>query len=136
MKYLSWISVLLLASALPSIAHGATDPCSSAVKNSAAWDINASGFQEVILGVANIQIFAGSASLNFQMVFDAGTSGSGCAELTAGFGGLSYNNSAVVSIGGGSSTQFTVPAGHSLCIFFNGAAPLTSSGWVTYVQQR
>src|ERR1035438_9160748 len=107
MKYLSWISVLLLASALPSIAHGATDPCSSAVKNSAAWDINASGFQEVILGVANKQIFVcnlvftGSASLNFQMVFDAGTSGSGCAELTAGFGGLSYNNSAVVSIGGG-----------------------------------
>lgn len=144
MKYLWWISVLFLASALPSAVLGATvtqDPCVLGVKSSTAWDISTAGSQEVVPAVAGKKIyvcnlvFSGSASENLQIAFEAGVAQSACGQVAAGFGGLSYNNGAVVSTGSGNSTQFTVPTGDSLCIVFSGADPLASSGWVVYVQR-
>ena len=147
MKYLWWMSaLLLLVLALPRSGYGENsvitqDPCSVGLKKSAGWDISAMGFQEIIPGVANKQIyicnlvFTGSASSGLQMVFDAGVPNSSCNSVVAGFGGLTFNNTGVMSAGGGSSTQFTVPMGDSLCIQFLGVSPIASSGWVAYVQR-
>jgi len=138
MKYLWWISTVLLVLVLSPMSV-AQDPCSTGAKKSSAWDVKTTGFHEVIPGIAGKRIsvcgvvFSSSANPPLQITFDAGVAGTGCSEVTAGFGSLSYTTNTVVSAGGGSSTQFTVQTGGSLCIFFSGVAPLEFSGWVVYV---
>lgn len=139
MKYLWWISTLLLGLALPTAVYGVQDPCNLAVKSSTQFFINTGNFQQVIAGVPNKQIFvcsmvfSGSASQGFNISF-AG-SASSCSSGFTVLGVLRMNNDTVVSAGGGSSTQFTVPANNSFCIELGGVTPLEAEGWVTYVQR-
>jgi hypothetical protein len=78
-------------------------------------------------------VFSGSASSGFNINF-AGSS-AGCNSGFTFLGSLFANNDTVVSTGGGTSTQFTVPASGSFCIELGGATPVQSSGWVVYVQR-
>jgi hypothetical protein len=143
MKYLLWISALLVALALPSAVYGVQDPCALAVKSSTPFSINTGGFQQVIAGVTAKRIFvcnvvfsgsSGNTTAKFNISFAGGSSG--CSSGFTQLGGLFTNNNAVVSAGGGSSTQFTVPVNDNFCIELGGATPgLRSSGWVVFVQQ-
>jgi len=140
MKHLLWISALLVVLALPSAVYGEQDPCALAVKSSAMFGINTGGWQQVIPGVTGKHIyvcnvvFSGYAtSGGFTMTF-AGSS-SGCSSNFTFLGNLSPNNNVVVNAGGGSSTQFTVPANDSFCISSTGSGTVYSSGWVAYVQR-
>ena len=140
MKHLLWISALLVALALPSELRAAQDPCASAVKRSTMFGLNVAGSQQVIAGVTSKRIFvcnvvfSGYATSGGFSIDFAG-SPSGCSSDFTFLGSLNPNNNAVVSAGGGSSTQFTVPANHSFCIGLGGSGTLYSSGWVVYVQQ-
>jgi len=140
MKHLLWISALLVALALPSAVYALQDPCALTVKRSTMFGLNGGGLQQVIAGVTSKRIFvcnvvfsghatSGGFNINFA------ESPSGCSSDFTFLGSLNPNNNAVVSAGGGSSTQFTVPANHSFCIGLAGSGTLFSSGWVVYVQQ-
>jgi hypothetical protein len=153
MKYLWGISALLLALALSPVVYGQDaappliannnyggqriDPCYIGQKSSAEFFINTGNFQKVIAGVQKKQIFVcnivfyGSASAGFNISF-AGSS-SNCQSGFTILGVLRVLNDTVVSAGGGSSTQFTVPSNNSFCIELGGSTPLESGGWVTYV---
>jgi hypothetical protein len=141
-KYLPWVSALFVVLALSQMSL-AQDYCSQAsnTKQHAAWAETANGTHLLIAGVASKRIFVcsavatgyGPAGTNLTVDFEAGNSG--CTAVTEGFGDLFYLRYTTVSVGGGSSTQFTVPAGSSLCVFAAGATPFLNTGWVTYVQK-
>jgi hypothetical protein len=138
----SLAALVLLCMSLASVSAAQTgpriDPCSVAQKSSTTFFIQTGNFQEVIAGVPGKQIFicslvfSGSATSGFNIGF-AGSSSSCNSGFTI-LGTLRAQNDAVVSAGGGSSTQFTAPVSNSFCIELGGVTPLESSGWVTYVQ--
>jgi hypothetical protein len=140
MKHLLWISALLVVLALPSAVYGVQDPCALTVKSSTMFGLNAGGLQQVIPGVTSKHIyvcnvvFSGSATAGGFNINFAGSS-SGCSSDFTFLGSLNPNNNVVVSAGGGSSTQFNVPANDSFCIGLAGSGTLYSSGWVVYVQR-
>jgi hypothetical protein len=140
MKHLLWISALLVALAMPSAVYGVQDPCALASKSSTPFSLNAGGLRQVIAGITSKQIFvcsmvfSGSATSGGFNINFAGSS-SGCSSDFTFLGTLYPNSKAVVSAGGGSSTQFTVPASDSFCIGLAGSGTLQSSGWVVYVQR-
>jgi hypothetical protein len=145
MKYLSWISALVLALAFPPVVYGQstdspverTDPCATLQKSNMIFGISTGGYSTVIHGVPSKRIFVcnvvffGEAGLQFTINF-AGSS-SNCTSNFTSLGGLRSNNDVVVSAGGGSSTQFPVPINDSFCIGVGGSGSLFAGGWVTYV---
>jgi hypothetical protein len=139
MKNLLWVSLFFLALAAPRAMYGVVDPCTTA-KSSTPFSINTGGGQQVIAGVSAKQIyvcnivFSGSAAQGFNITF-AGNSASCSSGFTSLFGSFYANNNAVVSTGGGGSTQFTVPFSDNFCIELGGTSPLQSSGWIVYVQR-
>jgi|SRR5277367_5161130 len=140
MKYALYVSALLVALALPSAVYAQQDPCALAAKKSSMFGLNAGGLQQVIAGATNKRIFvcnvvfSGNATSGGFNINFAG-SPSGCTSDFTFLGTLTPNNNAVVSAGGGGSTQFTLRPSHSFCIGLGGSGTLYSSGWVVYVQQ-
>jgi hypothetical protein len=131
------LTLITIPTAYAQAHDGTTDPCSFTRKSSTPFFLNSGDFHTVIAGVPNRRIFvcgvvfSGSATEGFNINF-AGIS-SGGTGFTA-LGSLFATNNVVVSAGGGSSTQFTVPLNEDFAIELGGNSPLQASGWVSYVR--
>jgi hypothetical protein len=130
---------LALSLAAPNAQAQTTDPCTQGLKSSAAININAGNPQLVIAGKTSKHIYVcgvvvtASAASAINISFGAGSSG--CSTDVTFFGGIFPTNNAVISAGGGSSTQFTAPTGQDFCIELGGTLPVQANGWVTYLQR-
>jgi hypothetical protein len=140
MVSLAALFLLLCASSAPAqTAASLSDPCLATGKSSQPFFLQGGGFQQVITGSANKRIYVCGVVFYGQGVSQFAINFAGFSSTcTSGFtllGILRSTNDTVVTAGGGSSTQFTVPASSNLCIELGGVLPLESGGWITYVQQ-